>query len=116
VEPRDWKRTTKDSCDTKHCKELRRLLANPAQSVGPFKYAERDRKHMEYSLDYAHYKFGTLRNGSPLTLVIHKTKNEYLRLQSQWKQDVGQMRENFRRWRTQVKFQAVLGELVVKLE
>jgi len=116
VEPRDWRRSTDHSCTTAACNELRRFLANPTQAVGRFRYSERDRKHMQHSLPYEDYKFETLRIGSPLTLVVHKTNNEYLRLESRWKQDVKQMLDRIRRWRADVKFQAVLGEEIVKLE
>lgn len=99
IKPKDWIRSNKktDCCDCGPCRSLKEFFANPNEIVGFFKYAEKTRKHLQYSLDLEDFKFATERNKSPFTLIIRKTNNEYTRLSNEWKSSVSEMKDRIER-------------------
>jgi hypothetical protein len=111
-EPKTWSRHREDSCTCKPCKDLDRFLKNPTQVVGRFSYAEKLRKHLEYSLNYADYKFETEKTKAPYTLVIHKTKNGFSRLNARWKKDVAEMKSQLPRVWSGIASRNELGEKI----
>lgn len=116
IEPKDWRRISGKTrnCNCEPCLELERFLANPHQAVGRFKYAQKTRDHLEYSLKYDDFKFDTERGRSPYTLVIHKTNNEFSRLTKKWKQDTTEMGLRIRKLNTGF-LKSLLGEELAAL-
>ena len=86
---------------------------NPTQAVGRFSYAEKTRKHLEFSVDnYQDFKFDTEKSRTPYTLVIQKTNNEYTRSLQQWKGEVNDMRTQLNGMRTQSWFDILGGDVM----
>jgi hypothetical protein len=95
-EPRDWCRPNGQNlnCSCGPCGMLKEFLNDPMRQVARFSYAEKTRKHLQYSLYYSDFKFETEKGRTPHTLVIHKTNTEYHRTLEEWKKDVAEFRTN----------------------
>ncbi|KAJ4303129.1 hypothetical protein N0V90_002021 [Kalmusia sp. IMI 367209] len=111
TEPKDWRRMSGESinCNCGPCLSLAQFLADPHRAVGRFSYAEKTRKHLQYSLNYEDFKFDTERGRTPYTLVVHKTNNEFSRLTAKWKGDITEMESRIRDMNTGF-LKSLLGE------
>jgi hypothetical protein len=114
-EPHNWSRTNvrHGSCNCEACRDVQRFLIHPQQSEGHFSYAEKIRKHLEYSFNYRQdFIFTTVKYKSPYTLVIRKTKNEYARLLQRWEADVADMRKQLANMRDEFMFNLLEGDII----
>lgn len=88
--PADWRRPAKVSCRCARCGELNRFLASATEPVWHFKAAERDRRHVEYSVRQGQcdLDLATDQRGRPYTLVCKKNQASYQRRVRQREQDL----------------------------
>jgi hypothetical protein len=88
--PADWRRPAEVSCPCTRCAELNRFLASATEPVWHFKAAERDRRHVEYSVRQAQCDLDltTDQRGRPYTLVCKKNQASYQRRVRQREQDL----------------------------
>ncbi|KAL9610587.1 MAG: hypothetical protein Q9167_004713 [Letrouitia subvulpina] len=83
-EPKDWSMAPK-GCGCNDCKELDGFLANATKQTWHFKAAEHRRKHFENRiLRGSDFRLDTERSGSPLTLVVTKTRTQWQRDHREW--------------------------------
>ncbi|MGB5736795.1 MAG: hypothetical protein WBM40_20380, partial [Thiohalocapsa sp.] len=96
--PADWRRPAEVSCSCARCAELNRFLASATEPVWHFKAAERDRRHVEYSVrqDQCDLDLTTDQRGRPYTLVCKKNQASYQRRVRQREQDLAN-REQLRK-------------------
>lgn len=115
-EPRDWAcpSTPRDKCSCKPCAELTTFLHDPNQQTARFSYAEKIRKHLQYTLDSRDFNFDTERTRSPYTLVVTKTKNEYDRTLREWEEDVRQFKHELAGLRRGLMYELLDGDVVDK--
>lgn len=99
IEPKDWNRTSgkREKCHCAPCISLSQFLANPRESVGRFRYSKKTRDHLQYSLNTQDFIFDTERNGTPHTLMVRKTNNEYSGLSNEWRHSVNEMKSRIKR-------------------
>jgi hypothetical protein len=88
--PADWRRPAEVSCSCARCAELNRFLASAIEPVWHFKAAERDRRHVEYSVRQGQCDLDltTDQRGRPYTLVCKKNQASYQRRVRQREQDL----------------------------
>lgn len=94
LQPRDWARSSdRRACQCGPCHAVANFLKNPTQPVGRFSHPETTRKHIMQSCfstgDHPNgYRFETVRDSRPYTLVVYKTNDMYHHARSQWVVDV----------------------------
>ncbi|KAL8936703.1 MAG: hypothetical protein Q9211_004054 [Gyalolechia sp. 1 TL-2023] len=67
------------------CTMLNKFLTNPQEEVGRFSMAEKRRRHLEYGLSGSGCTLSTERRGSPHTLVVTKTLNNWHAEHKAWR-------------------------------
>ena len=88
--PADWRRPGAVGCGCKHCTELSRFLADPAQRVWVFRAVAADRNHVESAIMTANCDVDrkTDQHGRPYSLICTKNQASYERLVKQRGQDL----------------------------
>lgn len=114
-EPKNWcqPNAQHDKCSCGPCAELKKFLLDPKQQTGRFSYAEKTRKHLQYSLHRTEFRFDTEMTRSPYTLVVTKTKKEYERKLGEWKEDVRQFKQQLAGLKSDMMFELLEGDIVV---
>lgn len=79
IEPTDYRRPAKLSCNCADCRELSAFLADPDEAVHRFRVRKDRRQHLHQMIDRHHCDLThvTERRGSPQTLVCTKTTASY---------------------------------------
>jgi hypothetical protein len=79
TQPRDWTREKVQCPSCQDCVALNKFLSDPMQEEGRFSFAQARREHLKRTVESKHRGFGFLTDtgGSPYTLVIFKTNNQY---------------------------------------
>jgi hypothetical protein len=82
--PQEWSRRPL-SCTCSHCQAITPFLLNPVDKTYRMKGLVGNRKHVERGLPTIGFKCETDKRGSPQTLVITKTPDEYRNEHKAWK-------------------------------
>ncbi|KAH7092044.1 hypothetical protein FB567DRAFT_588356 [Paraphoma chrysanthemicola] len=116
-EPRDWSRPhayRTRSCGCGPCQDVQAWLLDPTKETERFAYAEKTRKHLQYSFNHqSDFKFDTERMRTPYSLVIRKTRNGHARMLEQWLKNVADMRGRLAEMRNGFVFDLLGGDIVI---
>ena len=90
VEPVDWRRPSKLSCDCADCSELSGFLQDPNEGVHRFSVRKERRRHLHGMIDLCRCDVDhvTERKGRPYTLVCTKNTASYVRSVASHQQDL----------------------------
>lgn len=82
--PANWARDLRISCRCDDCRKLQQFARDPHMEKERFRVAQARRSHLHHALIGTSFHTETTRNGSPHTLHVTKTNNEYRNLVLQW--------------------------------
>lgn len=90
VEPTNWRQSVSLGCSCGDCQELQAFLNHPTQTQTGFKVKKSRRAHLHQQLDRHNCDatHQTLRQGSPQTLIVTKTRRSFMAKQQQRKREV----------------------------